>query len=114
VFDGTAETVLHFPDNTVTLRWLAGDKATATFAGTVPKAITFTTVDGVTRFRLDDKLYFLASDRAAAAAQLRTLRWAPSSSADRAGEGVQPSTVSRTFAGGYRSLMPSKNRHAMP
>jgi hypothetical protein len=70
----SAETVLHFPDNMVTLRWLGGDKATATFVGMVPRAITFTTVDGVTRFRVDDQVYFFASDRAVATAQLRTLR----------------------------------------
>lgn len=70
----SGETVLHFPDNTVTLRWLGGAKATATFAGMVPKAITFTTVDGVTRFRFEDKVYFFASDRAVATEQLTTLR----------------------------------------
>ena len=68
------ETVLHYPDNTVTLRWLGGGKATATFAGMVPKDITFSTADGVTRFPFEDKVYFFASDRSVAAAQLRTLR----------------------------------------
>jgi hypothetical protein len=32
------------------------------------------TVDGVTRFTFEDKVYFYASDRATAAAQLKTLR----------------------------------------
>lgn len=72
---GTAgETVLHFPDNTVALRWLGGNKATATFAGMVPKDITFSTAEGVTRFPFEDKVYFFASDRAKAAAELKTLR----------------------------------------
>lgn len=70
----TGETVLHFPDNTVTLRWRGGNKATATFAGMVPRDITFSTADGVTRFPFEDKVYFFASDRATAAAQLKTLR----------------------------------------
>lgn len=70
----SGETVLHFPDNSVTLRWQGGGKATATFAGMVPKDITVTTADGVTRFPFEDKVYFFASDRAVAAAQLKTLR----------------------------------------
>jgi heat shock protein HslJ len=75
VVAGTSgETVLHFPDNTVTLQWLGGGTATATFAGMVPKDITFSTADGVTRFTFEDKVYFFASDRAVAAAQLRTRR----------------------------------------
>jgi len=66
-------TVLHFPDNTVTLAWLGGNKATATFAGMVPKAITFSSAAGSTRFSFEDKVYFFVSDRAAAAAALKTL-----------------------------------------
>ena len=67
-------TVLHFPDNDVTFTWSGGGKATATFAGMNPQAITFSTADGVTRFTFEDKVYFFASDRNVAAAQLKTLR----------------------------------------
>lgn len=70
----SGQTVLHFPDNTVTLTWLGGGKATATFAGMNPQGITFTTTDGVTRFTFEDKVYFYASDRNVAAAQLKALR----------------------------------------
>jgi len=67
-------TILHFPDNTVTITWLTGGGATATFAGMVPRNIAVSTSDGVTRFPFDDKTYFYGSDRATAAAQLKTLR----------------------------------------
>ncbi len=67
-------TDLHFPDNAVTITWLADGKATATFLGMVPQPITVTTADGVTRFPFEDKVYFYASDPAVAAAQLKTLR----------------------------------------
>jgi hypothetical protein len=70
----TGTAVLHFPDNTVTITWLAGGRATATFAGMVPKNISVSTVGGVTTFRFEDKVYFYASDRATAAAQLDALR----------------------------------------
>jgi heat shock protein HslJ len=70
----SGQTVLHFPDNTVTLRWLRGGKATATFEGMVPKDVAFSTANGVTRFPYEDKVYFFASDRAVAADQLKTLR----------------------------------------
>jgi len=67
-------TVLYLPDNTVTIDWLGGGKATATFAGMVPLGITATTTEGVTRFPFEDKVYFYASDPAGAAAQLASLR----------------------------------------
>jgi heat shock protein HslJ len=67
------QTTLHFPDNSVTIAWRGGTRATATFAGMVPRDITVTTADGVTRFEFDNKVYFYASDRAVAAAQLKTL-----------------------------------------
>jgi hypothetical protein len=70
----TGDTVLHFPDNTVTITWLAAGRATARFEGMVPQDIAVSTVNGVTRFTFEDKLYFYASDRATAAAQLKTLR----------------------------------------
>jgi hypothetical protein len=70
----TGDTVLHFPDNTVTLTWLPGGRATATFEGMVPKAVAVSTVKGVTTFPFEDRVYFYASDRATAAAQLKTLR----------------------------------------
>lgn len=67
-------TALHFPDNAVTITWLSGGKATATFSGMVPQDITVTTADGVTRFPFENKVYFYVSDRAKAASELKTLR----------------------------------------
>jgi hypothetical protein len=57
----------------VTLAWLGGNKATATFAGMVPKPIVFSTADATTRFAFEDNVYFFVSDRAAAAAALKKL-----------------------------------------
>jgi hypothetical protein len=70
----SGQTVLHFPDNSVTFAWLGAGKATATFAGMNPREVSFSTADGVTRFTFDDKVYFFVSDRSVAAAQLKTLR----------------------------------------
>ena len=61
-------------ESSSTITWLAGGRATATFAGMVPKNISVSTVGGVTTFRFEDKVYFYASDRATAAAQLDALR----------------------------------------
>lgn len=71
---GPGQTVLHFPDNVVTIKWENATAATATFAGMKPMNITVTTADGVTRFAFENKPYFYVSDRKAAAAQLETLR----------------------------------------
>ena len=71
---GPGQTVLHFPDNVVTIKWLSASAATATFAGMKPGDITVSTVDGVTRFTFENQPYFYVSDRKAAATQLETLR----------------------------------------
>lgn len=70
----TGKTVLHFPDNTVTLTWLAGGKATATFEGMKPQGITIATADGVTKFPFEDKVYFFVSDRTRAAEEIKKVR----------------------------------------
>ena len=69
----SGKTTLHFPDNSVTLEWHGGSRASATFAGMNPQDVTVTTAEGVTRFTFEGKPYFYASDRAAAAAALKTL-----------------------------------------
>jgi heat shock protein HslJ len=70
----SGKTVLHFPDNAVTIAWLGSGKATATFAGMNPQGITVSTSGGVTTFAFENKVYFYASDRSVAAAQLKALR----------------------------------------
>jgi uncharacterized protein len=67
------ETTLHFPDNSVTLKWQGGKLAAATFAGMNPQDVAVTTAEGVTRFTFEGKPYFYVSDRGAAAAALKTL-----------------------------------------
>jgi heat shock protein HslJ len=70
----SGQTVLHFPDNVVTLTWRSATSATATFEGMVPMAVTVSTTGGVTKFVFEDKVYFWVTDRRAAAEQLKTLK----------------------------------------
>ena len=71
---GPGETTLHFPDNTVTLKWLGAKRASATFAGMNPRDVDVTTTEGMTQFLFDGKPYFWVSDRRAAELELQTLR----------------------------------------
>ena len=71
---GPGETTLHFPDNTVTLKWLAANKASATFAGMHPQDVDVTTAEGTTQFLFEGKPYFWVSDRRAAELELQALR----------------------------------------
>jgi heat shock protein HslJ len=70
----SGQTVLHFPDNTVTLTWRGATNAMATFEGMVPMAVTVATAGGATKFVFEDKVYFWVSDRRAAAEQIKTLK----------------------------------------
>jgi hypothetical protein len=67
-------TALHFPDNSVTLKWLGGNRASATFAGMNPVEVTVTSTEGVTTFTFEGKPYFWVSDRTAAALELKSVR----------------------------------------
>ena len=71
---GPGETTLHFPDNTVTLKWLGAKKASATFAGMNPFDVDVTTTEGTTQFVFEGKPYFWVSDRRAAELELQSLR----------------------------------------
>lgn len=71
---GPGETTLHFPDNTVTLKWLGPKKASATFAGMKPFDVDVTTTEGTTQFVFEGKPYFWVSDRRAAELELKSLR----------------------------------------
>jgi hypothetical protein len=71
---GPGQTTLHFPDNTVTLKWLGAKKASASFAGMNPQDVDVTTAEGMTQFLFEGKPYFWASDRRAAELELQSLR----------------------------------------
>jgi hypothetical protein len=71
---GPGETTLHFPDNTVTLKWLGANRASATFAGMEPSDVDVTTTEGMTQFIFEGKPYFWVSDRRAAELELQSLR----------------------------------------
>jgi hypothetical protein len=72
---GKGTTVLHVPDDqtTITMTWPGGDRVTVTFTGMKPQEATYTTSDGITRFVYEHE-YFFASDRTAAARELKTVR----------------------------------------
>lgn len=67
-------TVLHFPDNRVTLEWPGANRVRATFDGMVPLESAYETHEGVTRFSVEGKPYFYVSDRAKAAVELKALK----------------------------------------
>ena len=71
---GPGETTLHFPDNTVALKWLGPKKASATFAGMKAFDVEVTTSEGMTQFVFEGKPYFWVSDRRAAELELQSLR----------------------------------------
>lgn len=66
-------TILHLPENTVTLAWRAANRASVTFAGRNTQDVAVTTAAGRTTFMYDAKPYFWISDGAVAAAELKTL-----------------------------------------
>ena len=70
----SGQTVLHFPDNAVTLAWRSATSATATFEGMVPIAVTVSTTGGITKFAFEDRVYFWVSDRRAAADEVKALK----------------------------------------
>ena len=71
---GPGQTTLHFPDNTVTLKWLSATKASAIFEGMNPQDVDVTTAEGTTQFLFEGKPYFWVSDRRAAELELKALR----------------------------------------
>ena len=71
---GPGSTILHFPDNKVTLTWQGASRASALFEGMVPKDVTVTTTEGMTSFTFDGKPYFYVSDRAKAPLELKSLK----------------------------------------
>lgn len=63
-YEGTRKTqsVLYFPDQTLTMVWMPGRVVELRFEGMVPKTTSYATAEGETNFVFEDKTYFYISD----------------------------------------------------
>lgn len=63
---GSGKTVVHYPDQKITLNWRGGKRVSVTFEGMKPQQTTFNTSEGSTQFMYEGKPYFYVSDPGAA------------------------------------------------
>ncbi len=68
------KTVLYFPDQTLGLVWKSGNVVELNFEGMVPKTARYSTSEGETNFRFEDKTYFYISNKAAARREVENFR----------------------------------------
>ena len=71
---GRGRTVVHYPDQTITLNWRGGRRGSVTFEGMKPQPVTFNTSEGTTQFVFEGKTYFYVSDPAAAEMEVQSFR----------------------------------------
>ena len=71
---GSGKTVLHYPDQTITLNWRGRGRGSVTFEGMKAQPATFSTSEGNTQFVFEDKTYFYVSDPAAAEMEVQNFR----------------------------------------
>ncbi|MDG4594853.1 MAG: hypothetical protein P9F75_04040 [Candidatus Contendobacter sp.] len=71
---GPGKTVLHYPDQKITLTWRGKSRGSVTFEGMKPQPVTFSTAEGNTQFIFEGKTYFYVSDRGAARWEVRNFR----------------------------------------
>jgi opacity protein-like surface antigen len=58
--------VLHMPDQTIHMRWKSGRDVELHFEGMNPQKATYSTSEGETNFRFEDKTYYYYSDKSLA------------------------------------------------
>lgn len=68
---GRGKTVLHYPDQNITLTWRGKSRGNATFEGMKPQQVTFSTSEGNTQFIFEGKTYFYTSDPGAAEMEVK-------------------------------------------
>jgi hypothetical protein len=68
---GSGKTVLHYPDQNITLNWRGGKRVNVTFEGMKAQPATFSTSEGNTQFVFEDKTYFYTSDPGAAEMEVK-------------------------------------------
>lgn len=71
---GPGKTVVHYPDQTITLNWRGGRRGSVTFEGMKPQPVTFNTSEGDTQFIFEGKTYFYVSNRDAAKWEVQNFR----------------------------------------
>jgi hypothetical protein len=76
VYSGSQKvrTMLRYPDQTIELTWLPGNRAGLRFEGMVPKTVRHSTSGGETRFVFEGKTYLYYSDKNAARMELQQFR----------------------------------------
>ncbi|HOW76363.1 MAG TPA: hypothetical protein P5102_06430 [Candidatus Competibacteraceae bacterium] len=63
---GSGKTVVHYPDQKITLHWRGGKRVGVEFEGMKTQQTTFSTSEGSTQFMYEGKPYFYVSDPGAA------------------------------------------------
>jgi len=71
---GRGKTVVHYPDQKITLNWRGGKRVNVTFEGMKPQPTTFNTSEGNTQFVYEGKTYFYVSDPGAAEMEVKHFR----------------------------------------
>jgi hypothetical protein len=71
---GSGKTVVHYPDQKITLQWQSAKRGKVIFEGMKPQPITFTTSEGSTQFIYEGKPYFYVSDPGAAEWEIKHFR----------------------------------------
>lgn len=71
---GPGQTVIHYPDQKITLNWRGTRRGSVTFEGMKPQPMRFSTSEGSTQFIFEGKTYFYVSDRRAAKMEVRNFR----------------------------------------
>ena len=71
---GPGKTVLHYPDQKITLHWRHGNRIGLEFEGMKVMPATFNTVEGETQFMFEGKTYFYVSDPGMAAMEVKHFR----------------------------------------
>ena len=66
--------VLHFPDQTIHMRWKSGRDVELHFDGMNPQQATYSTSEGETDFFFEDKTYFYISNENAARMEVENFR----------------------------------------
>jgi hypothetical protein len=67
-------TVLHYPDMKIELTWMSDNRIGLQFEGMVPKEARYSTSEGETNFRFEDKTYFYYSNKEMARREYDSLR----------------------------------------
>ena len=68
---GSGKTVVHYPDQNITLNWRGGKRVSVTFEGMKAQPATFSTSEGNIQFVFEGKTYFYTSDPGAAEMEVK-------------------------------------------